>query len=403
MKGTRNFLFLILLLINFNVNAQWVQQVSGTSSQLWSIEFLTTNIGFIAGHDGTILKTLNGGVNWNKLSGVGVQPPVITDNLKSVFFINLDTGFVVGYSTNVYKTINGGLTWSIINLPITVKKDCRAVFFINDSLGFIAANGCTVFKTTDGGNSWVMNSSILGLNIQLLDIFFINSNIGYAVGDDATILKTIDGGISWLSQNNPLTGYSKFYSSVQFININIGYVVGQDGTILKTINGGNNWTSLQNPSTGTTIPYYGLYFTSLDTGYVGQYFTTDGGVNWTSPYGSCSLIRDLYFLKTGLGYALGTYNLICKLNQDSTISIKKVRESNLINVFPNPTNNRIVIENLLGKNEMISIYTIYGVPLFKENILSTKVEIDVRNFEKGVYFLKYENGQSSFVNIIVKD
>ena len=58
----------------------WVQQTSGTSSQLWSVFFVNSSTGWATGFNGTILNTVNGGTNWTPHSSG------TTEHLFSVYF-----------------------------------------------------------------------------------------------------------------------------------------------------------------------------------------------------------------------------------------------------------------------------------------------------------------------------
>ena len=76
----KNFLFITLSIIIFNTSliAQWNFQNSGVSTNLYTSFFLSPDTGWMAGADGVILKTSNGGSSW-------VQKPSGTSN--SLFFI----------------------------------------------------------------------------------------------------------------------------------------------------------------------------------------------------------------------------------------------------------------------------------------------------------------------------
>src|SRR5437867_10279745 len=82
----------------------WVQQNSGTLSNLNSVFFVDANTGYTVG-DSVGLKTTDGGSNWVR-QNIG--------SLKSVFFLDANTGFVCGISAGalVLRTSNGGTNWN---------------------------------------------------------------------------------------------------------------------------------------------------------------------------------------------------------------------------------------------------------------------------------------------------
>ena len=81
----------------------WSPQTSGTTSLLFSVYFTDANTGWIAG-SGTILKTINGGTAWSS------QTSGTTNTLRSVYFTDGDNGWVVGGNGTILKTMTGGVT-----------------------------------------------------------------------------------------------------------------------------------------------------------------------------------------------------------------------------------------------------------------------------------------------------
>ena len=54
------------------VSAQaWVSLNSGTTKTLRSVYFVNTDTGWVVGDSGTILKTTDGGLNWQSQNGGG--------------------------------------------------------------------------------------------------------------------------------------------------------------------------------------------------------------------------------------------------------------------------------------------------------------------------------------------
>src|ERR1051325_5753820 len=70
----RRLVILVLLLtahcslLTASAAATWTRQPSGTMSWLHAIYFLDENRGWVAGSNGTLLQTTDGGANWKKLS-----------------------------------------------------------------------------------------------------------------------------------------------------------------------------------------------------------------------------------------------------------------------------------------------------------------------------------------------
>ena len=73
-----------------NGGTNWISQTSGTTIDLFSVNFLDQNTGWAVGEIGTILKTTNGGTNWTS------QTSGTTNHLFSVNFVDQNTGWAVG-------------------------------------------------------------------------------------------------------------------------------------------------------------------------------------------------------------------------------------------------------------------------------------------------------------------
>ena len=75
--------------------------------------------------------------------------------------------------------------------------------------------------------------------------------------------------------------------------------------------------------------------------------------------------------------------------------------STAFNIYPNPVNDVLFIEN--GSNiEEVSIYTITGVMVYNEQCVSNNVQVNVSEFEAGVYIIKVRTENNEIINRFVK-
>lgn len=203
----------------------WVIQTIPVTDFIKRIVFLTPEIGFAVGGNGSILKTTNAGVIWiQKESGT-------YRNLNSIFFIDNQVGWACGADT-VLLTINQGETWSARSVSAISHVD---ISFRNCQEGWVVGlyEGC--YKSTDGGDSWnSIDAPISGRS--LLGICFPSSSKGIVIGGEQIALTT-NGGESWSSVYN--SGGSQL-NSVSFADSLNGWVAGSD-KIVKTTNGGSTW------------------------------------------------------------------------------------------------------------------------------------------------------------------
>ena len=151
--------------------------------------------------------------------------------MVSVYFTDINNGFAVGTNGIIVRTSNGGINWE--NSASGTSNDLTSVFFADQNKGWIVGNAGTIIRTIDGGINWEVQTSVT--SDDLFSVHFINSDHGWISGENGTLLKTTDNGTSWVEQ----TGITRFpLYSIFFTDVNTGWAVGAFGTIIKTTNGG---------------------------------------------------------------------------------------------------------------------------------------------------------------------
>ena len=83
--------------------------------------------------------------------------PPITYDTKQVFFVNESVGYVITHG-NLLKTTDGGMNWDEIRFDGWE----TSIYFINENIGFIAAAE-GLKKTINGGLTWTTNSEFNNL------------------------------------------------------------------------------------------------------------------------------------------------------------------------------------------------------------------------------------------------
>lgn len=90
----------------------WIVQPSGVTNNLNDIFMVNENVGYIACSGGLILKTTNGGENWQQLASG------MPENISDIHFFNENEGLMLiernyPFGAEIYKTTNGGISWNI--------------------------------------------------------------------------------------------------------------------------------------------------------------------------------------------------------------------------------------------------------------------------------------------------
>lgn len=303
---------------------------TGVTTSLNSVSFNDSLNGFACGNNGVIIKTTNGGLNWNNINS-----GVLNIKLNAVSFKNNSSGIVVGDSGVVYLTTNGGTSWTLqsslttrnlldakyYNEGITIageygiiiRKDNAGSFTliasktnsdIRSISGTYANNhvcgGGGFIRNNKSGSDNYFNFEVNPMMANLVDIIYSDSLTGYGISSltDA-IIKTSNGGMSWdLTAGTSLniTWVSKLVTSsgignnlCQHPTDRNSLFVMYGNRVYVSRNKGDNWTQISTTSLGTAA--HSFYVSPLDTNvWVAAIEsstdkvikTTDYGVTWTT-------------------------------------------------------------------------------------------------------------------------
>ena len=179
----------------------WECQFAERGRHLIGLDFVNANIGYASGERGFLLKTSDGGDQWEVLPTTGTM-----NWLYGITFLDENTGFAVGLRETVVKTEDGGMTWEKIHAPADKKMYgfrpiYRDISFNGDTGCIVGQNGA-VLISHDTGNTWKPTATFFKDKFrELMDlrsVQFVTPRLGYAVGELGTaMLVTEDGGRSW--------------------------------------------------------------------------------------------------------------------------------------------------------------------------------------------------------------
>jgi len=408
------FAIFTFLFFGINCSAQWITQSTGNvnASTFTDVYAITPEIVIVTGDNGTILKTNNGGVTWQQISSGTNQ------NLGKIQFPTANIGYVVSAGAQLLKTTDGGDNW----FPIAVDNisSIYSLSCVNENLIFLSCQDANLnsvlLKSTNGGSSWeklTENDS----QTKFYDIQFFSADAGYTAGnytpDSYTnkILKTQDGGKNWVEIENSLSPFN-------FVNQNQGFYY-QNG-FLKTSDGGSNFVKLGEGSIHGISKIFSIdentawgvfeEQTLCGCGKRGLVRMTYGAGDEYKEYIQYqnAYISSIYFSNEKIGYAVGRDNGKASIwkntNADLTLNTKEKELRKSINVFPNPTSDKIYIsvDNQLSDEMTIAISDMTGKLIHQQNFNNKKeLTIDVRNFIKGNYILTVKNQSQSYSQKII--
>lgn len=296
----------------------WSQQKMITTQDLWEVNFIDNNTGYIAAGgswtsvSGKILKTTNGGISWDSLSISNYN------NFRTISIIDSSKIIAMGFWGTIIKTDNSGIDWNNISKSITHQDlDFKKMIFADMNTGYLIAKSGLFFKTTNSGLSWFDISP--GIPGSYMDITF-NDNFLYSVADGGIAIKSTNNGQNW---TNISTGSSNHLRSLNFINNSTGFMAGYatfgqlgqyiSGKIFKTTDSGDSWTTMLS----VEHHFYSCFFINENTGFASGgpprstantsvYRTTNGGLNWHSSFlPSQFAINDINFVNDTIGFLGG--------------------------------------------------------------------------------------------------
>ncbi len=191
---------------------------------LFAVDFVDNNNGFIAGYSGTFLRTTDAGENWEAYY-IGRN-----ELIRRISFVDVNTGWAIGHRGSIFHTTDGGKSWSV---QLEVKNTyLRDVDFADARNGWVVGHDANIWHTSDGGNSW-QQQKLLGFPgrdvPRLHGVYAKDENTAFLVGEFGVVGHTENGGQTWLVTP---TDSDITYLSIAGNNNNI-YVVGLDGTIAK--------------------------------------------------------------------------------------------------------------------------------------------------------------------------
>ncbi len=309
----------IILVITFSgiINScmifsqQWHQQnFLPQGNSLTSVFFVSDQKGWAVGDLGTILKTTDGGSNWDI---------VFIDSQKKInalYFLTEQNGFAVGNNGLILATENGGQSWTNLTFGNSIDH-FYCIYFSTQNIGWIG--GTSILKTTDAGKTWKKHD--IGVFCEPYSIHFSSETRGWMTGTagEGNIVCTTDGGETW----QPKFLDHRIYYSIRAISDTTAIAALNFSEILRTTDGGETWDKQTVKHQDHDIHFTSLFFTSDSVGWlVGQLTgnpdasgvilrTTDAGQSWLVVKDDIRWsLNSIFFADENTGWIAGDFGLI---------------------------------------------------------------------------------------------
>ena len=371
---------------------------------------------WIAANNSTVYKT--------QKTNSAVVPYLVgvSVNLYSIDFVDANTGFVCGQSGVVRKTINGGVNWTSSNSGIS-SEDLNGIDFSDANNGRVVGNNGVNYVTSDGGASWTSQSS--GTTYNLTDVKLFGS-FAVATGENGILLENSSG--TW---NAVLTSTISDFTGVSGTASNDVHVSGGGGFIRNNKSGSSNYFNFEiNPMMANLVDifYYdannGWAVSSLNNVII---YTSNAGATWSMPTGA-SLSRSWTQKLTASG---GIGNNLCMhpfnnktifLVQGSTVYVSRNSGENWSNIasvsgggsahsfYVSPLDTNVLVCAITSSPDRVTKTTNYGATWttsISANFSNYGQPLEMDQNDPNVYyfapdndgFYKSTDGGSSFTEI----
>ncbi|MGH8885521.1 MAG: YCF48-related protein [Egibacteraceae bacterium] len=321
------------------------------SSRYDDIWFLTPQLGWAVNSNGQILRTTDGGANWEE------QFHNAELYLRCIGFASASRGWMgtLDQDRQLYETRDGGATWSLVpDLPPLAPANVCGLSVVSESVVYASGTNYPfpavpdrpprMMKTVDGGVTWTAWDMTPHASL-LVDTYFTSPECGWVVGGKTqpvipgqarcpnpanrsdvkpVVLYTEDGGQTWVNRVADIQDefpFGEWGWKIFFVTDQVGYVSLEnfcEGAVLKTTDGGQTWQRLAVDDPQMNANLEGVGFVDADRGWVGGWgsasfqdgfssATVDGGQDWGDANEIGLFINRFRFLgnPVTVGYAAG--------------------------------------------------------------------------------------------------
>lgn len=310
--ATSLLLFVAALCGMTHAQNSWVPKSKNITGDLIAVFFTSSDKGWVAGDDGYLASTTDGGNTWNRVA------LNTTENINEIYFRNEDNGYLVA-GRKFFITRDAGRTWQDIRIYRTGefgggRPEFLSIRFSDKKRGYVVGSvlrksgddevvvDSLLMRTEDGGDTW--RRIVVPTKTELFHVDFNGNSNGWIVGDNGVILATTDSGSTWSKQTS---GTTMPLYNVDFRDDREGYVVGKGGTILRTSNGGSTWEKVVTSFRDT---FMRVDFADDKNGWIVGYGgsilrSTDKGRTWVRQESSSRSHLYGLFMDKKFGWAVG--------------------------------------------------------------------------------------------------
>lgn len=191
----------------------------GSGSQkacLFGLCIINNKVAYACGNGSTVVKTLDGGANWQEITDFGTSEP---SHARYLSFVDENSGWIampqdIHNTCQLARTMDGGKTWTGINLPNDINA-IMTIYLRDSSNGYILDKSNILYTTHDGGKSFSKQKINIDDMFDFSSLAFLpysqqvalrfldekNAIIAY-IGKNKKlkVARSSDGGVTWLNE-----------------------------------------------------------------------------------------------------------------------------------------------------------------------------------------------------------
>ena len=304
----------LLLATPVVISAQSITDTpTGTTALLQAVSAVDTQVVWMSGHRGAVLRSVDGGRTW--------QPRVVpgADSLefRDIHAVSADLAWVLsagpGDRSRIYHTRDGGSTWALQfrNTDPDAFYDCFAFFNARRAVAFSDASQqrTNMLITRDGGTTWTpLSRDAVPAPLEGEGAFAASGGCVSTYGErhgwvalggpGARLFRSDNGGATWSVHETPIVrGASAGMTAAHFRNAEHGIAVGgridvyatdtASAAVAVTQDGGRTWVLRSRP--GRPGALFAVTWlpgapgeVALAAGPGGLFVSRDAGRSWTT-------------------------------------------------------------------------------------------------------------------------
>lgn len=237
----------------------WQQVAVPTRTTLTGVYFHDKKNGWAVGHDAIILRTTNGGKDWQKVH----YDPEGETPLFDVWFRDENHGIAIGAYGLYLVSEDGGVNWepgelnviSVISEDDSADKEeaeddddfldsydlhLNSIALSDNGKLYIAAEAGKVYRSNDYGESWIpLTPDYIG---SLFGVLPVSGDTVLVFGLRGHMFRSVDAGDNWQEIETPT---QEMLTNGVVVNSDEIYITGLGGIILKSSDMGQSFSLLE--------------------------------------------------------------------------------------------------------------------------------------------------------------